>query len=177
MKTSLLASLLLSFICLLALSSCKKELDDHANFLYHNTDRVAIPFGAFKNENNSGTQLEFTSIDPRFEYIFTGPCYKVNVPLHDINIVDGRYTSGNFTFKSYNDPTFDTTSNFDLATVVLAQTYYAGVQNPDGTIYSNLTGGSLTLKKNIDIYTIDYVLHFGTETITGNFTGKLYNEN
>lgn len=168
---------MLSFICLLALSSCKKELDDHVNFLYHNNDKVAVSFGTFTNENNSGTQLEFTTIDPRYKNVFSGPSYKVNVPLHDINIIDGRYTSGSFTFKSHNDPSFDTTTNFDMATAVLAQTYSSGVPNSDGTTYTNLTGGSVHLKKNLDIYIIDYELHFGTETITGNFTGKLYNEN
>jgi hypothetical protein len=168
---------MLSFIYLLTLSSCQKESDDRSNYLFHNTDRYSVPFGSFTNENNSGTQMSFSSVDRRFIVSYVGPYYIVNIPLNDNYIPDGRYTTGNFTFKDHHDPSFDSTKNFDAATVILNRTYQYDTLYTNGSSFDTLTSGTVSINKNLDMYDISYELHFGPELITGNFTGKLYNNN
>jgi hypothetical protein len=177
MKTSIFTTFLLSFIYLLTLSSCQKEQSDNNNYLFHNADRYSVPYGTFTNKNNSGTQMTFSSVDARFNLVYIGPYYKVNILLNDIGIVDGTYTTGNFTFKDHKDPSFDSTKNFDAATVVLNQTYQYDTLYTDGTSFNKLTNGTVSIKKHYDMYNLTYELHFGTDLITGNFTGKLFNNN
>jgi hypothetical protein len=40
-----------------------------------------------------------------------------------------------------------------------------------------LTNGTVSINKHVDWYDITYELHYGSELITGNFSGKLYNNN
>ncbi|MBV4360017.1 hypothetical protein [Pinibacter aurantiacus] len=177
MKTRLLTSLLLSFIYLLTLSSCQKEQNDSSNYLFHNTDKYSIPFGTFTNKDGSGMQMALSSLDFHFTHVYIGPCYYVNIFLKDNSIADGRYTTGNFTFKSHNDSSFDSTKNFDAATVILNRTYQHDTLYTDGTTFNLLTNGTVSINKHVDWYDITYELHYGSELITGNFSGKLYNNN
>lgn len=177
MKTRFPAYIMLSFIYLLTLSSCQKEQNDQANYLFHNSDRYSVAFGGFTNMDGSGTQMTLSSIDYRFNFIYVGPYYCVNVPLKDNSIIDGRYTTGNFTFKDHNDPSFDSTKNFDSATVILNRTYEFNKLHTDGTLFDKLTNGTVSVTRHVDTYDITYELHFGSELITGNFNGKLYNNN
>lgn len=177
MKTRLLTSLLLSFIYLLTLSSCQKEQNDSNNYLFHNTDRYSVPYGTFTNKNGSGTQMALSSLDFRFNLVYIGPYYYVNIFLNDNSIADGRYTTGNFTFKDHNDPSFDSTKNFDEAAVILNRTYQYDTLYTDGKEFDQLTNGTISVNKHLDSYDINYELHYGSELITGNFTGKLYNDN
>ncbi|MDH7464296.1 hypothetical protein QEG73_23565 [Chitinophagaceae bacterium 26-R-25] len=177
MKTRLLTSLLLSFIYLLTLSSCQKEQNDSSNYLFHNADRYSVPFGTFTNQDGSGTQMTLSSIDFHFAVIYVGPCYYVNIFLKDNSITDGGYTTGRFTFKDHNDPSFDSTKNFDAASVILNRTYQYDTLYTDGTTFDKLTDGTVLFNKHLTSYDITYELHYGTELITGNFSGKLYNDN
>ncbi|MDI3322649.1 hypothetical protein [Pinibacter soli] len=177
MKTSLFATFLLPFIFLLTLSSCQKKQIDRSNYLSHNADVYSVPYGTFTNKNNSGTHMTLSSVDFRFNLVYIGPYYKVDILLNDNKVIDGRYTTGKFTFKDHKDPSFDSTKNFDVATVILDRTYRYDTTYSNGIAFNTLTNGTVSMNKHLDMYDVTYELHYGTELITGNFTGKLFNNN
>jgi hypothetical protein len=121
--------------------------------------------------------MGLSSLDFRFTQVYIGPYYCVNIFLKDISVIDGRYTTGSFTFKDHNDPAFDSTKNFDAARVILNRTYRYDTLYTDGSAFNTLTNGTVTVNKHYDIYNVTYELQFGSDLFTGNFSGKLLNVN
>jgi hypothetical protein len=161
---SLLAAVLL-------FGACKKD-DDKASSGSFTIDGKSYqaPKGLLLDYGADGQDLSFSNADYSTFNDFTGKVNAVDIELKTFT-ADQTYT-----YLSSASDDYDNKKNFSYASVISDLAYIKGLPDPSSTTgdyYYDLKGGSVTIKKNGDRYTVSYTLEFADATVKGQYEGSL----
>jgi hypothetical protein len=151
----------------LLVSACKKDDNDAASsFKLDKNAAVATPYGFIQDYGVDGNDISFATYNPSVDTSFTGKGSYLQFSLETL-------TPGTYTYFSNDSAGYDAAKNFDYAAFLLNGDIKKG--QPDestGTFAEKATGGSITMKKDGEIYTFTYAIAFGTSTVSGTYVGK-----
>jgi hypothetical protein len=128
---------------------------------------ATTPYGYIDQYDISAVEIGLTSVA-------LTTTYNGNLSVVCIYL-DSLIENQTYTYKHYTAASYNKASNFSDA-YVYYNTYYSDRVFHDtiGEHFSNITGGTITLRKSGEDYAILYSLQFdGTRTINGQYTGKL----
>jgi len=151
-KLSLILAVL-SLIC--SVSSCKKDKDNEggsgSNKYEYQGKTVKITLGDYRSGNGDGAWI-----------YFSGEGYTDFVQLRFAGLTDYTIPTGTFTYKSPADATpYSATKNFKGAQVIV------------NNVADEVNGGSVTIARDGDKYTINFNVTTAKGPLKGSFTGTL----
>ncbi len=154
----------------LFLAACSKDEDPAqtpvSSFIY-NGETVPTPFGYLFDWRTDGKQIAFTDKDVTVEG-FNGIASAAAIDFD--TIISGQ----TYTFMSKDSAGYDKTKNFESAYVYFKQRFADGeFDEENGTYQDSVTGGSVTVKKNQEIYNVAYELKYKDITVKGEYNGAL----
>ncbi|MDI3322650.1 hypothetical protein [Pinibacter soli] len=173
MKTKGLLFGLIAIVASFTMGSCKKDNGTPANSFTYASQSYQTPYAAGSGEASAGaeyTDLTFLSVDPS-KILTSG-----KISMGFIEFASYPLTAGTYTFKAFGSDGFDKKKNFSSADFGINMDIKNGT--PDDTsgtqlIEDDLTGGTITVAKSGDVYTITYNLTYKSGTISGQYNGKI----
>ncbi|PWV49627.1 hypothetical protein [Chitinophaga sp. S165] len=154
----------------LFLAACSKDEDPAqtpvSSFIY-NGETVQTPYGYLFDWRTDGKQIAFADKDVSVEG-FDGIASAAAVDFD--TIIPGQ----TYTYMSKDSTGYDKTKNFESAYVYFKQHFADGeFDEENGTYQDSVIGGSVTVKKNQEIYTVVYELKYKDITVKGEYNGAL----
>lgn len=151
----------------LLISACKKDDNDAASsFKLDNNAAVATPYGFIQDYGVDGNDISFATYNPSVDTSFTGKGSYLQFSLATL-------TPGTYTYLSDDSTGYDPAKNFDYAAFLLNGDIKKGQPDENtGSFSEEVTGGTITMKKDGENYTFTYMLEFGTSKVTGTYVGK-----
>jgi hypothetical protein len=151
---------------LLLFSACNKAEDkkDVSSFSFSSNETAETPYGFIDDYGDEGMNITFADIPSNSKY--TG---KVSLmQLHLYTLAPGTYT-----YLSGDSARFNTSKNFPSAICYHKAAITNGVVDTNsGTNPGDPTAGTVTLKKDGEIYTITYDISYGITQVRGRYIGK-----
>lgn len=172
MKAKRLLFAVVAIAATFTLGSCKKDNSPSSSFSY-NSQNYETPY-AFGSGESDGTAA-YTNVS---FFSFTPGAVTATSKVSTAFIEFGVYplAAGTYTFKSFDDATFDPTKNFAGADFGIGMNVTDGSQDEStGTQLSedDVTAGTITVAKSGDVWTFTYNITYKTGVVNGKYSGKV----
>jgi major membrane immunogen (membrane-anchored lipoprotein) len=164
-----LAISLLAVTLFLTACSDKDEIVDQSpvNSFTYNGENVVTPYAYLFDWATDGRQIAFTDKDVLVDG-FDGTASAAAIDLD--TIISGR----TYTFMSKDSAAYDRTKNFESAYVYFKQHFADGeFDEENGNYQDSVIGGSVTIKKNQEVYSVVYELKYKDITVKGEYNGEM----
>ncbi|MCF6402582.1 hypothetical protein L3C95_11480 [Chitinophaga filiformis] len=158
------------FAATLFLAACSKDDENPdqspvSGFTY-NTETVNTPYGYLFDWATDGRQIAFADKDIAVDG-FAGTASAVGIDLD--TVISGQ----TYTYKNSDSTGYDGTKNFEDAYVYFKQPFADGEFTEASTYQDSLIGGSVTVKKTQEVYSVVYELKYKTITVKGEYNGEV----
>lgn len=155
----------------LFLAACSKDDENPdqspLNGFTYNGENVTTPYSYLFDWESDGRQIAFTDKDVLADG-FTGTASAAAVDLD--TIISGQ----TYTYMNRDSAGFDGNKNFDAAYVYFKQRFADGeFDEENGAYQDSVIGGSVTIKKTQNVYSIAYELKYKTITVKGEYNGEM----
>lgn len=158
------------FAATLFLAACSKDEENPdqspVNSFTYNGETVNTPYGYLFDWATDGRQIAFSDKDLTLEG-FAGTASAVGIDLD--TVISGQ----TYTYKNSDSTGYDRTKNFEEAVVYFKQPYANGEFSDNAVYLDSLVGGTVTVKKTQEVYSVVYELKYKTITVKGEYNGDV----